>query len=173
MTIQKLTLSINITYDADPQHYETEDPIQMALIDQANYRENPDNISDLLEQHRASISVRPEGNQTEGLVPDDFRGLSLSKNIADAIADLYLRKTNDTEGSEVIRTCGSCEQNQGLNNKYTIIRNDGSDKHKNCDYFVLDITHDKFSKPALIAYAEACEKEFPLLSIDLRAKYEK
>lgn len=174
MIIRRLTLSVNITYDALPEHYETDDPYQMASIDQTNYREDPNNILDLLQENRTSICVHPSrANPSEGLKPDDFRGLSLAKNIADAIANLYLRKTSDSHGADVIRACGANDHNEGLKDKYTIIRNDGSDKHKNCDYFVLDITHDKFAKPALIAYAEACAMEFPLLSIDLRAKYEK
>lgn len=55
----------------------------------------------------------------------------------------------------------------GLYNKYDVRRIDGSDKHRNCSYFVLDLQHDKFAIPALIAYAEACEVEFPQLSADL------
>lgn len=62
-------------------------------------------------------------------------------------------------------------------NKYKVERTDGSTasggKHAGCDYFVLDLVHDKFAKVALVAYAEACEHEYPLLARDLWAKIEK
>jgi len=52
-------------------------------------------------------------------------------------------------------------EEQGLFNKFTIFRTDGLDapgkKHSNCEYFVLDIRHDKFAKSALAKYAEACQ----------------
>ena len=67
------------------------------------------------------------------------------------------------------------DRDKGLYNKFTIIRNDGQSepemKHHNCDYFVLDITHDKFAKNALIAYALACEGEYPQLARDIRSKF--
>jgi hypothetical protein len=37
---------------------------------------------------------------------------------------------------------------------------------------VLDLKHDRFAGPALRAYADACEAEYPLLARDLRAKLE-
>lgn len=43
-------------------------------------------------------------------------------------------------------------------------------KHYGCEYFVLDLAHDKFAAPALEAYADACEKEYPLLAADIRSK---
>lgn len=59
----------------------------------------------------------------------------------------------------------------GLYRKFEVKRLDGSSepggKHENCKYFVLDTVHDKFTIPALSAYAEACKDEFPLLSISL------
>ena len=60
---------------------------------------------------------------------------------------------------------------KGLYNKFTVIRNDGSSevggKHHKCNYFVLDLTHDKFAAVAIAEYARACRHEFPLLSVDL------
>lgn len=60
----------------------------------------------------------------------------------------------------------------GLVNKFAVYRTDGSSapggKHYGCDYFVLDITHDRFAAPALLAYAKACEKQYPKLARDLR-----
>ena len=59
----------------------------------------------------------------------------------------------------------------GLYKKFSVSRNDGKsepgEKHENCQYFVLDITHDHFAIPALKAYAKACAMEYPLLARDL------
>lgn len=61
---------------------------------------------------------------------------------------------------------------RGVYEKFTVERNDGSSsvggKHEFCRYFVLDLDHDRFSAPALLAYAEACAVEFPDLASDLR-----
>lgn len=63
---------------------------------------------------------------------------------------------------------------QGLYKKFVVDRYDGSGepggKHAGCEYFVLDLTHDPFAWPALAAYAEACEAEYPLLAADLQKK---
>lgn len=65
------------------------------------------------------------------------------------------------------------DKTRGLYNKFRVERTDGTSKpggkHHGCDYFVLDVTHDPFAIPALSAYAEACEKEYPLLADDIRA----
>jgi hypothetical protein len=42
------------------------------------------------------------------------------------------------------------------------------EKHARCRYYVLDLDHDRFAAPALLAYAAACEVEFPALAADLR-----
>ena len=64
---------------------------------------------------------------------------------------------------------------QGLYQKFVVTRTDGSSevggKHHDCDYFVLDMTHDKFAAAAIKAYADACDAEYPLLALDLRMKY--
>jgi phage terminase large subunit-like protein len=44
---------------------------------------------------------------------------------------------------------------------------DKKGKHKDCQYLVLDLVHDKYALPALIAYIEACEEEYPRLAEDL------
>lgn len=67
------------------------------------------------------------------------------------------------------------DKSRGLFHKFkTIERTDGESrpggKHDNCDYFVLDLTHDPFAASALSAYAEACRDEYPLLAADLYAK---
>lgn len=69
--------------------------------------------------------------------------------------------------------CGEyIKQNLGLYEKYYVERTDGSSrhggKHERCDYFVLDLTHDRYALSALRAYAEACEAEYPRLAADLR-----
>jgi hypothetical protein len=58
---------------------------------------------------------------------------------------------------------------RGLYRKYHVERlNDPTGKHKDCQYYVLDLAHDKFAGPALRAYAYACEVEYPSLAADLR-----
>lgn len=63
----------------------------------------------------------------------------------------------------------------GVYHKYNVTRTDGSDqlggKHHDCEYFVLDLTHDPFAMPAATAYADACEAEYPMLAADMRNRY--
>lgn len=65
-------------------------------------------------------------------------------------------------------------QDQGLYNKFNVTRTDGRDaageKHDGCEYFVLDNSHDRHALPALIAYADSCQTDFPLLAAELRLK---
>ena len=60
---------------------------------------------------------------------------------------------------------------KGSHSKFVVIRKDGQDmvgaKHYDCQYFVLDITHDPFAASAIRAYAEVCKDEKPELSDDL------
>lgn len=64
------------------------------------------------------------------------------------------------------------ENSRGIYNKFDVRRTDGSSehggKHHDCEYFVLDITHDPFAIPALSAYADSCEHDYPHLAHDLR-----
>jgi len=66
------------------------------------------------------------------------------------------------------------QQEQGLYHKFNISRTDGTDapggKHFGDEYFVLNLTTDKHTIPAIAAYAESCADEYPLLASDLRAK---
>ena len=61
---------------------------------------------------------------------------------------------------------------RGLCGKFIVERADGRDavgeKHHGCTYFVLDLQHDKHMPPALRAYADSCEAEYPALARDLR-----
>ena len=58
--------------------------------------------------------------------------------------------------------------------KFFVERSDGSSrpggKHERCEYYVLDLQHDRYAKAALAAYADACEDEYPHLAKDLRTK---
>lgn len=58
--------------------------------------------------------------------------------------------------------------------KYYVRRHDGRDKkggdRQNADYFVLDLTYDKYAMIGLLAYAKSCEAEYPLLAADLYKK---
>lgn len=60
---------------------------------------------------------------------------------------------------------------QGIYKKFTVERTDGKsapgEKHENCEYFVIDMTHDKYAPDAIKAYAEACQIEYPALAADL------
>lgn len=66
------------------------------------------------------------------------------------------------------------DQTRGLYNKFEIRRVDGSsepgEKHHSCEYFVLDLVHDKHAAAALRAYAESCVDEYPQLAADLLKK---
>lgn len=64
------------------------------------------------------------------------------------------------------------DKNRGYYYKYTVFRNDGSSevggKHHDCDYLVLDLDHrDRYIEAAVMAYAEACKDDYPVLSKDL------
>ncbi len=63
---------------------------------------------------------------------------------------------------------------RGLYNKFEVSRTDGASrpgkKHHGCEYFVLDLTHDKHAEAALRAYADSCAADYPLLAADLYAK---
>lgn len=48
----------------------------------------------------------------------------------------------------------------------------GGDKDR-AQYFVLDYAQDPYARPALYAYADACETELPQLAADLRAELER
>ena len=66
------------------------------------------------------------------------------------------------------------DRNRGLYGKFYIERTDGSSapggKHHDCEYFVLDLHHDKHAISALRAYLLSCRKEYPLLADDLGDK---
>ncbi len=59
-----------------------------------------------------------------------------------------------------------------LQQKYYVERIDERDRaggdRVDSKYFVLDYVHDPYSIPALEAYAQACYKDFPNLSEEIR-----
>lgn len=60
------------------------------------------------------------------------------------------------------------DRDEGLYGKYEVRRRgDAIGKHDNCEYFVLDLTHDRHALTALATYAEACRLDYPRLSGDL------
>lgn len=57
----------------------------------------------------------------------------------------------------------------GLEDRYTVHRKHDTDgKHAECEYFVLDLTHDPIARRSLLAYASTAQaEEFEALSRDL------
>lgn len=62
----------------------------------------------------------------------------------------------------------------GLYDKFCVERSDGSStpggKHYECEYFVLDLDHDPHARAAILAYAQSCRRDYPLLAEDLVTK---
>lgn len=59
----------------------------------------------------------------------------------------------------------------GLERRYAVKRlADPEGKHDGCDFFVLDLVHDRFAYNALAAYALACFAEFPQPASDLHSR---
>lgn len=62
------------------------------------------------------------------------------------------------------------DEERGLYRKYYVRRlNDPTGKHKNCLYFVLDLTHDPYAIPAAQTYADACRGRYPILAEELES----
>lgn len=65
----------------------------------------------------------------------------------------------------------SDDTKKGIYRKYRVQRlRDGEGKHRDCEYFVLDLKHDPHAQSALLSYAASCEKDYPELAKDLRKK---
>lgn len=60
---------------------------------------------------------------------------------------------------------------EGLYSKYIVRRMDFQDepgcKHEECQYFVLDLTHDLIAREVLAEYARQCRNTNPKLADDL------
>lgn len=66
------------------------------------------------------------------------------------------------------------KRERGLYDKYIVSRADGDDlpgcKHSNCEYFVLDLTHDPIARMAYATYAlRARVRGYKKLADDMRA----
>ena len=83
--------------------------------------------------------------------------------------DCWKSKKSTNEGSSM--NTNDADKNQGLYNKFTVSRTDGTDlpgeKHEWCKYFVLDLTHDPHAIAAIRAYADSCRVNFPALAKDI------
>lgn len=56
-----------------------------------------------------------------------------------------------------------------LYQKFNVFRTDGSSKHQDCHYFVLDWEHDPYTLCAMQAYANACQEQYPELAMDIQS----
>jgi len=64
------------------------------------------------------------------------------------------------------------DRERGLYPKFTVVHNDDpTGKHKDCLKFVLDLDHDPHALPAIKAYIESCEADYPALAADLAIAY--
>lgn len=81
----------------------------------------------------------------------------------------------NTSAERVKKSPENNDHNRGLYQKYKVERTDGSSapggKHESCEYFVLDMAHDKHAYAAVAAYAKSCDAEYPELANDLRERY--
>jgi len=63
----------------------------------------------------------------------------------------------------------------GIYQKFVVVRVDGKDepggKHHDCEYFVMDLDHDKHAPAAMAAYAQSCKDEYPVLSSEILARF--
>ena len=63
------------------------------------------------------------------------------------------------------------DKDRGLYEKFRVLRVDGrsaiGERHENCEYFVLDLTHDRHALAAIQAYADSCGGEYPQLAVDV------
>lgn len=69
------------------------------------------------------------------------------------------------------------KRSAGIVAKFQVTRVDGQSapggKHHVCQYFVLDLNCDPHAKPAILAYADSCEKDgYKALGADLRGFFE-
>ena len=69
------------------------------------------------------------------------------------------------------------DKDKGLYKKYIVSRTDGQSdtgqKHEDCEYFVLDLTHDIHALVAYQAYADSCRKGLPRLADDIDAFFDR
>ena len=91
------------------------------------------------------------------------KGMNLFKWLVACIKSVFDRFVEDDP--EQLR-----DEERGLYRKYYVRKiDDPTGKHKNCFFFVLDLTHDPYAIPAARAYADACRGRFPILAKDLES----
>jgi hypothetical protein len=55
----RLRCTIEFDYDAKPEYYNTDDPVEMAKIDEDNYNEQPYVLFEVLNNKEFDIKVEP------------------------------------------------------------------------------------------------------------------
>ena len=62
------------------------------------------------------------------------------------------------------------DEGRGLYRKHYVRKiDDPTGKHRNCFFFVLDLTHDPHAIPAARAYADSCRGRYPILARELES----
>ena len=149
--------------DAERERIRAEEQAKLLLEQQERDRAEASRIAK--ESATAQPPVTPHQSSPGPQVADSTNGA------APANASLGKMDSGD-KAVPVVAT--PSDRSLGLYNKFHVQRIDGRDdigeKHYGCDYFVLDITHDRHAIAALFAYADSCETEYPLLAKDVRAK---
>jgi hypothetical protein len=113
-------------------------------------------------------------------VADDEAGFAkIMDQVPEAVRTLKQTRAEQPQAEAMPlpeRDATKTAEQQGLFRKFVVRRTDGSDapggKHDGCDYFVLDVTHDKHAKAALAVYAASVEETHPQLAADMRNRYE-
>lgn len=93
--------------------------------------------------------------------------------VPEGISPSYITKLVE---EHVVKGLHLPQTQRGLNmNKFQVTRTDGSSepggKHHGCEYFVLDLTHDPYSVPAMVIYALACGNEYGQLKNNIFDRY--
>lgn len=119
------------------------------------------------------VASAPQPAAGDGLGPNDpgthvtLETADYALLHADAMTERARQKARELEATGD----GTGEDGRGLYRKYDVRRlNDPASKHTECEYYVLDLDHDRFSLPALLAYARSCNKQYPELARDIGKK---
>lgn len=151
--------------------------VEMAILDRCEtaaknvLAETEDVLMDLAPGKKRTAAQSVALLKVTGVSRQLEEARSRSRVAADTLVEALFGAAPATDGAPA-RTKPS-----GLYEKYVVLRNDGSSrpggKHRGCDYFVLDLKHDKYARTAAYAYAKVCEAEMPELAADLRARLAK
>lgn len=80
---------------------------------------------------------------------------------------------NETPARPNVATASGSTQPPGLYKKFEVYRTDGRDQlggdRAGARYIVLDLTYDKHSRAALLAYADAVAVDYPVLAVEMKA----